>query len=296
MNTKWVKYKNGNYFVYFNTENGTKIRRSINGESFKPEFPENCDVMISQKCDMYCPWCYAGCTEDGKFGDFNYEFLKHMHPYTEMAINLNFPVHPELEEFLYRMKEQHVIVNITVNQEHLEKHLEYVKKLKSDNLFYGLGVSLRTPNEFIKSLPDIFDNVVLHVINGIFDAHAFHMLRNQNLKLLILGYKDFGRGIGWHNIDNDDITYHQGWLYNHLLDILNEFKLVSFDNLALEQLKVKRFLSEEEWNLNYMGDDGTMTFAINLVNGTFSRNSMSNEGWEIGNKTLEEMLQIVRER
>lgn len=291
--SKWVKYRNGNYTVYFNAENGTKIRRS-DSDCFIPSFPENCDVLISDLCDNNCPWCYAGCSNNGRFGDFGYKFLDNMHPYTEMAINLNFPVHPMLEDFLQHMKEQKVIVNITVNQNHLEKHCEYVKGLKEKGLFFGLGVSLTHINSFIKDLPNMFDNVVIHVINGLFTPRDFYELKNHNLKILILGYKDFGRGAEWHTKDNTNILNQQNWLMDNLLGVLNGFEVVSFDNLALEQLNVKRFLNDEEWSQNYMGDDGTVTFAINLVNGTFSRNSMSNESWEIGEKSIEEMLQIVR--
>lgn len=33
-------------------------------------------------------------------------------------------------------------------------------------------------------------------------------------------------------------------------------KTVSFDNLAISQLNIKRLMSEQEWKIFYMGDDG----------------------------------------
>ena len=49
--------------------------------------------------------------------------------------------------------------------------------------------------------------------------------------------------------------------------------MVSFDNLAIEELSVKRLLSENEWNEFYMGDDGTMTYYIDMVERKFARSS-----------------------
>lgn len=48
---------------------------------------------------------------------------------------------------------------------------------------------------------------------------------------------------------------------------------MSFDNLALEQLKIKRFfLDEKEWNTTYQGEH---SFYINAVDGYFAPSSRS---------------------
>ena len=39
----FVNYRNGNYVVYFNTDNGDKIRNT-HDDKFIPAFAENCDV------------------------------------------------------------------------------------------------------------------------------------------------------------------------------------------------------------------------------------------------------------
>ena len=53
------------------------------------------------------------------------------------------------------------------------------------------------------------------------------------------------------------------------------FSVVSFDNLAIEQLGVKELLSEEEWNDFYAGDDGTVTYYIDMVKKQFAVSSTS---------------------
>ena len=118
----------------------------------------------------------------------------------------------------------------------------------------------------------------------------------KGLKVLVLGYKDLRRGKDylekWKNI----VEYHQVKLYDALPRIIEEgwFKVMSFDNLAIEQLSVRRLLSEDDWEEFYMGDDGNYTFYIDMVDGKFARNSLSQERYDIGDKTIDEMFKIIR--
>lgn len=292
-NRDWIKYKNGNYAVYINKNNGTKIRKCHDDE-YKPMFPENCDVLISTKCDHGCPWCYAGCSNNGSFGDIlSWNFIHTLHPYTELAINLNFPMHPDLYKFLEVLKKLKVFANITINQDHFMVHEDVIKDLYDKKLIFGLGVSLTDPTpEFIERV-SAYPNAVIHVINGILTQSQVEALEDKGLKMLILGYKDFGFGGKWHKKDEESIRKNSQYLYDNLEEIADHFNVVSFDNLALEQLQVRRLLTDEEWDFFYMGDDGTMTFAINLVDGTFSPNSISTEKYEIGDKTIDEMFKQI---
>lgn len=70
-------------------------------------------------------------------------------------------------------------------------------------------------------------------------------------------------------------------LYDYLSQMLKEFKVVSFDNLAIEQLDVKRLLSQEEWNSFYMGDDGKYTMYIDLVKKQFASCSVAIERFDL---------------
>ena len=51
------------------------------------------------------------------------------------------------------------------------------------------------------------------------------------------------------------------------------FKVVSFDNLAIEQLEVKRLVKDDEWEEFYMGDDGNFTYYIDMVERKFAQSS-----------------------
>ena len=267
-------YKNGNYTVKILSD-GTKIRETDDNE-FIPSFAENCDVKITDKCDGGCPFCYEGCTPNGRHGDIlNPKFLDTLHPYTELAINGNDLSHPDLIPFMYKMKEKKIILNMTVNQIHFERHFDVIKKWIDNKLIYGLGVSLKDPtDEFVDKIKQI-PNAVIHIINGIFSASDYAILKDNNLKVLILGYKHLRRGTDYYNSCQDDVKKKMDWLYENLGDMLVHFEVVSFDNLAIKQLQVKRFLTEEEWEQFYMGDDGNYTFYIDMVEGVFGKNSLA---------------------
>lgn len=277
------QYKNGNYNVRM-YEDGTKVRFN-DLDYFEPAFAENCDVKITDKCDGGCPFCYEGCTPNGRHGDIlNYKFLDTLHPYTELAINGNDLSHPDLGAFMVKMKEKKVILNMTVNQIHFEKHFDYIRSLVQDGYIYGLGVSLKEPtDEFIKMIKQ-FPNAVIHVINGVVSVYDLARLAGHNLKVLILGYKQLRRGESYYE-QNDEIVHTlQEDLDKYLFpEIINNgwFKVVSFDNLAIKQLHVQKHLPKEQWEQFYMGDDGNYTFYIDMVDGAFGKNSLATERYPI---------------
>ena len=53
----WVSYQNGNYTVYINTTNGTKIRKN-DLDYFEAEFPESFDLKITNCCKHGCKMCF----------------------------------------------------------------------------------------------------------------------------------------------------------------------------------------------------------------------------------------------
>lgn len=284
-------YKNGNYIVKVLSD-GTKIRETLEDE-FIPSFAENCDCKITDKCDGGCPFCYEGCTSDGKHGDIlSYKFIDTLHPYTELAINGNDMSHPDLIPFLEKLKERKVIANITVNQIHFERHQDLIHELVDKGLVYGVGISLNEATEEFISLVKSYPNAVIHVINGVLRPEDVKMLSNNNLKMLILGYKHLRRGEDWYSKEQKSIITRQTWLYDNLEKMLGDFDVISFDNLAINQLDVKRLMDEEDWEEFYMGDDGNYTFYLDLVEGNFGKNSLATDRYPIM-EDIDEMFQKI---
>ena len=266
-------YKNGNTINKIFSD-GTRICETEDNE-FRFDFARNMDIKICDRCSMACKFCHEGSTPNGKLGDIlNEKFIDTLHPYQEVAIGGgNVLEHPDLIPFLEKLKGLKVITNITLNQIHFEQNIELVDMLFREKLIYGLGVSLVKPTkEFIEKVKR-YSNVVIHVINGVLSPSDMFTLENNNLKLLILGYKHLRRGNEYYESDMEDIKAKQRWLYVNLEFILKGFKVVSFDNLAIEQLNVKRLLSNEEWDEFYQGDDGSSTYYIDMVERKFARSS-----------------------
>jgi len=269
------KVKNGNYWRCI-ADDGTLIKFN-HEDKLIPEYPDSMDVKITNKCDMGCKFCHENSLPNGEHGDImNAKFIETLLPYTELAIGGGNPLeHPDLIQFLEKCKKYKLIPNMTVNQKHFIENYDLLAKLIENKLIYGLGVSLTNPEQehFIELIQQ-FPTAVIHVINGVHSTETLRKLYDKNLKLLILGYKDFRRGENYHN---ELVDSAKQALYNELPELVNHFDVVSFDNLALKQLEPKRMLTDNEWDQTYMGEDGNFTMFIDLVKNTYSTSSTTPE-------------------
>lgn len=277
------KYQNGNYEVLLFTD-GSKIRYMEEFKEFKPEFPESIDVNFTEKCNQKCPYCYLGCMTTGKHSDIlEQEWINTLKPYTEIAINGNDMDHPDLRFFLLKMKKQNVIVNLTVNQNQFINNFELINFLSKEGLIQGLGISLISYNQQLENKINEYnkpENIVFHIINGLFDKEELDKIKGKNYKILILGYKSVNRGVIYEIAYSNRIFDNEDWLKKYLKENINktnDFQTISFDNLALEQLDIKSIVDPISWSLYYMGDDGKYSMYIDAVNHKFAKNSTSKE-------------------
>ena len=273
----WARYRNGNAITTINLMSGTKIRETED-DDFNLAFPESIDLNIGNRCDGGCQFCYINASPNGIDADLmSAKFVDTLHPFTEVAINGNSVDHPQLIPFLEKLKSKRLLSNITVNQIHFEQKENVIADLVDRGLVKGIGVSLRkaTP-EFVKRIKK-YPNAVVHTINVVVSGDDLEIMRDNDLKLLILGYKDLGRGISYKESHDLIVKLRQRYLYDVLDTLPNCFKVVSFDNLAIEQLKPQRFLSKEKWDEIYMGDEGTASMYVDLVTGKFGVSSLCKE-------------------
>ena len=289
-------YINGNYKVAIFDE-GTKIRQTINDKDtiFIADHPESMDIKITNKCNIGCKFCHENSTINGEHGDImNEKFIETLLPYTELAIGGGNPLeHPDLIPFLEKCKKLNLIPSMTINQKHFLENKELVNKLIKEKLIYGLGISLTNPtDEFIKEISK-YPNAVIHVINGVHSLETLKKLYGKHLKLLILGYKNFRRGVSYYENNEEQIEHTKTDIYNNIKEIINNFKVVSFDNLALKQLDLKRIMTQDEWDEFYMGDDGQYTMYIDMVKQEFAKSSTSTTRHKLLDN-IKEMFDIVK--
>jgi hypothetical protein len=272
-----VKYINGNTTVTI-MEDGTKIRE-YEGDPIV-EHPESIDVKITDYCDMGCEYCHEGSSVTGAHADLTtlYETLKILPSGVELALGGGNPLsHPNLFEFLVKLKDHGFIANITINQNHITSNFELISDLINHKLVHGIGISV-VNNNFINSihrLLQLTNNIVYHVIAGINEITIIDDLNrmDDNCKILILGYKRFGRGDQYWNVKTHCNLH--AWKHNMRKYITSG--VISFDNLALEQLEIKKLLTVEAWDQFYMGDDFTFSMYVDGVKREYAPTSTSEE-------------------
>lgn len=280
------RYRNGNYTVTLYRD-GTKEKFTKEDE-FKAEFPDSIDLKITDYCDLACPMCHEKSSLQGGHAPLDAAFLGTLRAGTELAVGGGNPLsHPRLTEFLTGLRKRGIVPNLTVNERHFLQNRQFVEELMERELIFGLGISLYRAEEETLSFASSHPSVVLHAICGLTDISGCY---DRNLKILFLGYKRFGRGEAFYS---EKIAENIAALDRNLEEICSRFRVVSFDNLALAQLRLKERMSEEEWERSFMGEDGEASMYIDLVTGTFARSSCSVERYPL-ESDVKSMFEKIR--
>jgi len=290
-------YKDGNATISI-FDDGTRIIDIPDEEKPNLEFPLSMDFKITNWCDQMCPMCHEMSNPEGKHGDvMNLKFIDSLRPGTEMAIGGGkVTSHPQLKEFLQKLKSKGVLPSITVHQNEFIDKVNLINELIDEDLIYGLGVSYLKPYDIMWKAVAENDNAVVHLIAGIHGKDVFDYLSQFNCKILILGYKNWGRGANLLQNEklNKDIQDKIDWLKNNLTKYMSKFKVVSFDNLAIKQLDVQNKLTKNQWDEFYQGDDGTMTMYVDGVKKQFAMTSTSPKRYDLLDN-IDDMFKIIKE-
>lgn len=295
-----AEYMNGTYMVH-TFEDGTQIKHTKSGE-YIADFPDGIDLKITDCCDMNCPWCHEDSKPDGKHGELlDDPIIQSLHRGTEVAIGGGNPLtHPQLTDFLSMLKDKGVIANMTVNQTHFMKDPSLFDILTRNKLIYGLGVSLVKPTDDFISAVSKLPNVVIHVVCGATDPQIITRLANKgsNLKVLFLGYKRKRRGNTYYTHSHDSgikIDCNIQWVSQNLKSIAQQFKVIGFDNLAIEQLGVKSILPDSTYRMMYRGNDGQFTMFVDAVKREYAVSSTSEKRFSYSGKdTIDSIFKDVK--
>lgn len=297
---EWGLYKNGNAKVSINLINGTKIRETEDDE-FDLAFAENIDFKITNRCSgiKNCGMCHEGSGPFGEHGDvLDLPFINTLHPLQELAIGGgNILEYPDLLPLLNKLHERMVITNITVNQYHFMENVNFLEELIDRELIKGIGVSLMNPSDGFILMVKQFPTAVIHTINGIVDLATLEKLYDNDLNILILGYKDLRRGHEYKEAHGKEISQKMKELSDNIMEVCKHFKHVAFDNLALEQLDMKSKIDPKRWEELYMGDEGTATFYIDGVTQTFAESSTAplDERYPLMD-SVDEMFKFIKKK
>lgn len=287
-------YQNGNAEITLH-DDGTRIIQFE--DTLKLGYPLNVDIRVSNGCPFglnpktgksVCGFCHESATTDGK--ECDYEELKHtvdeLPKGVELAIGCN-ELTKDLYNFLIWANEEGYVCNLTVNQMsfHRGPILPFLY-LRMFDIIKGLGISYR--KDKIDKVPQTIvedPNTVLHVIAGIDDVDD--IIATPFKKVLVLGYKKFGFGADYHSQEVDDNIQRWYWWVKKLIDAKD---VVSFDNLALEQLNIKRFLTPEKWEEFNQGEH---SMYINAVDKYFAPSSRSDDTTNWNNLLITEYFKFI---
>lgn len=308
------QYQNGNVLTTI-YEDGTKINEWEGDAEF--EFLSSADIKLTNSCSLgdkfdkdgnllqrskTCEFCHEMSNNIGKHG--NLELIKKIwdthQPGTEMALGGgNVFEHPDIEPFLYHMAGKGFLPNITMNTLHMKPYADRIRALQEDKAIRGIGISYRGP-EYMDKLPDnvLYNNAVFHMILGVNDLKDVKAVINWckvkqvKPKILLLGYKQFGNGIKVYSPELQ--TKINKWkLYLPIL-LGMEGLTLSFDNLAITQIGVEKYMSKEDWNMFYGGTDGLSTGYLSAVDEEFARTSTSNTRYPLSMiKNVRDITKII---
>lgn len=263
---------NGGYQVNI-YEDGTKVRTQLD-EAIPPGVPEHMDLKLTDWCDAGCAWCHEKSTTKGAHGDVDrtLALLKGLPAGVEVAIGGGDPLsHPDFERFVRGIRAFGLLPSVTVNGRHFERHRETLERLTHDKQLFGVGVS------YHDALPDWdYQNLVLHLIAGVNPPSVLDAAPRR-LKVLLLGYKRFGRGAKLFEVRTKEVQDTLAAWYRELFWVAQAHSL-SFDNLAIEQLKPERlFKNPDDYARQHMGEEGQFGMYIDAVTETFALSSYSPE-------------------
>lgn len=266
------RYRNGGCEVRIHAD-GTKVREVVDpGEP--PRLPEQMDLKITDWCDAGCAWCHEKSTVRGIHGDLDrtLDLLKPLPPGSEIAIGGGDPLsHPGFVEFVRALRRRGLVPSVTVNGRHFERHRVVLERLTAEGSLFGVGFS------YHNRLPDWdYEHLVVHLIAGIHRPDVLDAASTSH-KVLLLGYKQFGRGKKLFQVRGAEVAdVLQQW-YRELFVVARRHHL-SFDNLAIEQLRPQRLFSDPgAYERRYMGPEGAYSMYLDAVTQTAALSSYSAE-------------------
>lgn len=277
-------YHNLDSFVQI-YEDGTKVRQSVGNRMIQPE---SIDLKITNQCNRKCSFCAENSCPTGLHANYEtvLDLVDCLAPGTEIAIGGgNALLFPELKYLLNLFHSKGLISNLTVHETDFVEKIDEIRNYMSSGLIMGLGVSASAsyffPNQgfspevgcLIKTLP-YPQNVVIHLIAGLSTIEQILSFSDYGYKVLVLGYKKLGRGKAFYNDESENTNSTITDLKNKIPFLLNNAKnIISFDNLAIKQLDVMRWLKHEGMQDLYMGEDGKYSMFVDAVEMKYAKSS-----------------------
>jgi hypothetical protein len=206
----WVCRKEGDWWILFNTQRGTKITLSFKDNPAprtKAEVPELVDLKITNKCSYGCKFCYMNSTPDGKACLYPHDWLYVLNGLEvfEVALGGGEPtLHPIFEGLIFNNSCKDLKINFTTrNFEWIKKHKNLLQE-KHTGFAYSVDSYDKAEEASKFFSKNSLNNATLqYVMTTASDEDFTKILQNKKnyflSNLVLLGYKNKGRGVGFNS-------------------------------------------------------------------------------------------------
>jgi len=208
----WIARKDGDWWVVFNRQNGTKVRLSFNPNPNPVEYvkaiaPELVDLKITDLCHFNCPMCYQSSTKNGAHAEFStlYGLAVCLGAcgVFEVAIGGGEPtIHPEFVRILQCFRDEGVVPNFTTrNLVWMRDEEQRVPIMAACGSFAHSADNAAQVRRLLETTDKYGiprHRFAIQVVMGTVQAWEFESLiqvcAENNVTVTLLGYKDVGRG------------------------------------------------------------------------------------------------------
>lgn len=253
--------------------------------------PVQVDIKVTDSCDMACPFCHESSTAKGKHADLRVikNFFDYNSNIAEVAIGGGNPLaFPFIVELTYHLESMRIFPSLTIHADHFLS-CDFLHRFPMCTAF-GISIPFNSDQSKIDSiirkivenkekeesmLSDYTNrNYVLHFINRVhttdqilYTIQKIEEINSNDVPILILGYKEYGRGLKFKKKEDVDIA--------KIINTVEQNRSVAiiFDSLAVDQLKVKDVIDSETFFLHHQGDDRDYSRYIDFVKGEWAFSS-----------------------
>ena len=274
MNVDYLyKVVNGNYLLKI-YDNNIRVRETED-DILRPEYPEIYNIVINE-FNVYGYLKYADI--------LNYEFIKDILLFSNINIyGYDILIHPQLEEFINILKEKKCYIKLYINQDILTQ-----SKIKRMNDLYEnnkeikeIHINVNNINKPLLSILDKYNYLYIDIM-----SHDFIFYKIKKLKYYNLIIKSCDNKF----IINKSKIYHKKEMLKNIDYIINNFKLVKFDNNSLIYFKLKDYLKKDNIKLV---NNNSFTITFDLINNVYYKTFNSNIKYPINNN-LKNMFEILK--
>jgi hypothetical protein len=276
--TVWAKKQNDGWWTLFSRQYGDKVTFNFNKNApplLKARTPDLVDLKITDYCETGCAYCYQGSTKKGKHAKLD-TVLNFVAAFSELevlevAIGGGEPTkHPHLVEILEAISKSFMVPNFST------KSLDWMNDpaivCAVDKYVGKVGFSCSSYEDLRALIYHVdksglgVEKISVHYVIGSCPMEELrkilYLLAYTGFDLLLLGYKETGRGSNFTPYDNSDIWNE---LTRHVLTIGIDTCAAKKYTEEIKKLKVLEYM--------YNSEEGKFSMYVDAVESKVSKSS-----------------------